>query len=105
MANDIVDLKKFIESLSQKTNDKIDSLQTTADIDGLRTQQTDIKSRIVNIEANDKSNDDRIQDLNFQVELLKQDRLRNNIRITGLPGTAFNDPDDKCVVRGNISWN
>lgn len=113
------DLKKFMEELIgktnvniesihttirtdiEKTNEKIDSLQSTinTDIGKIQNDLLDHKNRIEKVESEIKSNScsDTIAQLSLEIEHLKQDRLRNNIRITGLPEHAFNDPDESIL--------
>lgn len=115
------DLKKFIEEQSertnnsimsmhtaikndiQQTNDKIDSIQATinTEIVKIQTDLLDHTNRIVKVESEMKSNEAEtgklIADLSLEIEHLKQDRLRNNIRVTGLPQHAFDDPDDAIL--------
>lgn len=99
------DLKSFIEQLitqtTDKTNEKIDSLHTSlkTEIGNIRNELSEHTNRIEKVENEIKSIDksDKIEELSLQIELLKQDRLRNNIRLTGLPPVAFNDPDEAIL--------
>lgn len=78
----------------EKTNGKIDSIQKT-----IKTDIGQIQSRIEKVENEiySKASVDTVAELSLQIEHLKQDRLRNNIRVTGLPQNAFNDPDDAIL--------
>lgn len=113
------DLKKFMEGLIaktnenigsihttiktdiEKTNEKIDLLQSTikTDISKIQNDLLDHQNRIEKVESEITSNNcsDTIAELSLEIEHLKQDRLRNNIRITGLPEFAFNDPDESIL--------
>lgn len=93
-----------MELLSAKTNEKIESLHNTlsAEIAGVRSELQTHSNRLDSVENDLKaskqdSNCEKINQLAFQIEQLKQDRLRNNLRITGLPQNAYNDPDEAIL--------
>lgn len=100
-AEDLKLFRESIEKLITSTNDKIDSFHTTikTDIGTIRNELAEHNTRIEKVESEVKSNNNngQIEELQLQIELLKQDRLRNNIRITGLPPIAFNDPDEAIL--------
>lgn len=83
------------------TNTKIETLQTTLnnEIDSIRSELSDHTNRLDKVENEIKSTNitEKFEEMSLQIELLKQDRLRNNLRITGLPETAYDDPDDALL--------
>lgn len=91
-------LLETMKSLSTETNTKIETLQSTvnAEISNLRGELTAQTSRIDKIEHDlqNSANGTNIEGLMLEIERLKQDKLRNNLRLTGLPPAAFDDPDD-----------
>lgn len=99
-------IKKLIETNFEETNKKIESLQTTlkTDIVTINTNLSHHNDRIASIEQELCSikEDKQIDEIKVQIEMLKQDRLRNNIRLTGLPPTAFDDPNDTVFAIDNI---
>lgn len=84
-----------------KTNQSIESLQNTfkTDIENVRAEVATNTQRLDKVESDLKSNSSnaKVDELLLQIERLKQDRLRNNVRITGLPQSAFNDPDETIL--------
>lgn len=89
---------QLIEKKFDETNKKIESIQTTLQTD-IATIHTDLgqhNDRITSIERDLRSikESSQIDELKIQIETLKQDRLRNNVRLTGLPPIAFDDPID-----------
>lgn len=100
-------LQKSIESHFAATNDKIDAIQSTfsTQIASVRTELSDHKNRIENVESELKTtnnNSEIINKLSLEIELLKQDRLRNNIRFTGLPQIAYNDPEEAILLIDSV---
>lgn len=100
------DIERIQQSLDQNfanTNSKIDAIQKTLDekIEKLRDDVDSHGERIRTLETYASTDGRRINDLSTQMEVLKQDRLRNNIRLTGLPPLAFEDTD-KTVM--SCSW-
>lgn len=99
--NENTDLRTLLEAKFAETNKNIASIQTTINIEiaDIKTNVNDNKNRIDNIEVRLQSTCDSTQydEIRLQLELLKQDRLRNNLRITGLPPPAFNNPDDTVM--------
>lgn len=83
------------------TNTKIETLQTTLnnEIDSIRSELSDHTNRLDKVENEIKSTNitEKFEEMSLQIELLKQDRLRNNLRITGLPETAYDHPDDALL--------
>lgn len=87
---------ELISSKLDTTNEKIANVQQS--IDG-EIQRIDVtlnnhNERINTIETklDDKNNENQIQMLQIEVEQLKQDRLKNNIRLTGLPAETLVNP-------------
>lgn len=111
MATDqLDDLKKvLLESMKEhhaKTNENIEKLHDTfkADIDSIRSDLSTHNDRLSKVENDIKSNNCAVQleELTIQIEQLKQDKLRNNLRITGLPENAYNDPDEAVLRIADI---
>lgn len=94
-------LLSALEESSTKTNEKIDQLHNAlkTEIDSVKTELTAHGSRLDKVESDlvNANSSEKIAELSLQVELLKQDKLRNNIRITGLPQNAFDDPDEAIL--------
>lgn len=93
----MADNKELIDLIEKKfteTNKNIESIQSQiqTDISTFRVDLDGLKKRIELIETESNEAHDRINDVCLQIELLKQERLRNNIRFTGLPPNAFDDP-------------
>lgn len=90
-----------LKESSTKIHEKIDQLQNTlkTEIDTVKAELTTHSSRLDKVESDleNANSSTQIAELTLQVELLKQDKLRNNIRITGLPQTAFDDPDEAIL--------
>lgn len=90
-----------MKSLSAETNNNIESLKTAinTDIANIRTELSDHSSRLdaVEIQLNNSNHNQQIDELSLQIELLKQEKLKNNLRFTGLPPCAFNDPDETIL--------
>lgn len=94
-------LLEAMEAASAKTNDNIEQIHNTlrTEMTSIRTELTEHGSRLDKVEcelSNTKSSE-KFDELSLQIELLKQDRLRNNIRITGLPQIAFDNPDEAIL--------
>lgn len=95
------ELLKSMEEKHQITNANIESLKTalTNDVEKLRSDVKLHDDRLITVESalkSDKHNN-KIEELELEVEILKQDRLRNGIRLTGLPQVSYNDPDDAIL--------
>lgn len=72
-----------MNALSAQTNANIDSLRTefTTEIASVRTEHSNRLDTIENqIETADSEK--KIEELSLQIELLKQEKLRNNLRFT-----------------------
>lgn len=105
----MADNEKLIELIEKKfteTNKNIESIQTQIQTDMMNFRESldNHKNRIENIESDLKANgvSNRIDDICLQIELLKQERLRNNIRLTGLPPNAFDDPIHTVMSIDNL---
>lgn len=101
------DLKLFrdeIKSLFAATNEKIESFHTTikTDIGNIRSELLEHKNRIDKTDIKTNNNSEKIDELTLQIEHPKQDRIKNNIRLTGLPPQAYDDPDDTILRIDNI---
>lgn len=94
MTDQIEALKKLMESHFGETNKKIESFHTD-----IKSELTEHNARIVKLENDFKNVDksEKIEELTLQIELLKQDKLRNNIRVTGIPPEALTDPDETIL--------
>lgn len=84
-----------------KTNDNIESIKSAikSEIDSVRAEVSANTQRLDKVESDLRTShsSEKVAELSLQIELLKQDRLRNNLRITGLPQNALNDPDDTIL--------
>lgn len=104
--SDLEQLKSLIETNFNVTNGKIESIQTTLqnDIATIRTDLGIHNDRITSIEdkLNSNSESSQVEEIKLQIEILKQDRLRNNIRLTGLPPIAFESPNDTVISIDNV---
>lgn len=94
-------LIKLIESKFAETNKNNESIKSTfqneiADIQSNITSHTNRIDAIVN-DINALRSDNQLDEIRLQLELIKQDRLRNNLRLTGLPPVAFEDPVDTIM--------
>lgn len=92
--SEMSDIEKIIASMQSefaKTNSKIDGIQTTLGdkISSICDDVTKQSQRIGLLEGYTASDGRRIDALSYQIEVLKQDRLRNNIRLSGLPPVAY----------------
>lgn len=75
-------LKDQIATYTRETNDKIHNLN----------------KEVQEVKTNNAANTDRIELLEINMELLKQDRLRNNICISGVPVNIINKMNISDVV-------
>lgn len=96
------DLVKLINDKFTETNGKLSSIQATLteDIAAIREKVDSSSSRIDRVEEDLRSikNDaNALNDLRMDIEMLKQDRLRNNLRLTGLPQQAFENPNSTII--------
>lgn len=89
--SDINKLTELITKQFEETNKKLESLQTTLQTD-IATIRTDLKLQ----------ENSQIDEIKIQIETLKQDRLRNNIRLTSLPPEAFEDPTETVFAIDNV---
>lgn len=94
-------IKQLIETKFDETNGKIESIKTAlqTDIATIHTNLGQHNERITSIEQklNSINESDQIEEIKIQIEMLKQDRLRNNIRLTGLPPIAFDNPNEAVL--------
>lgn len=100
-------IKKEFEEIKKQftnTNANIKTLQDTINgqIKTIRDDVTDHNSRITKLEGYAATDGRQIENISHQLELLKQDRLRNNLRLTGLPPLAFDNIQDTIVKILNI---
>lgn len=84
-------IRNILKEELANTNTKLQSIQSTIDgkITGVINDVEAQKERISKLESYSASDNRRIETIAIQLEVLKQDRLRNNIRLTGLPPHAF----------------
>lgn len=98
LQNTLLDAMK---SISDKTNSNIESLKTAIenDICDIRAELSEHSGRLNAVESQIKesNNSKKIDELTLQIEILKQEKLRNNLRFTGLPQCAFDDPDETIL--------
>lgn len=92
-------IQDFIKQQFANTNSKIETIQTTLDqkISEIRTDVSEHNDRINKLEIYAATDSHRIDSLSYQLEILKQDRLRNNLRLTGLPPPAFDNIRDTIM--------
>lgn len=90
----INDIVVIMEQHFANTNTKIDTVQSTIDekISSIKNDIASQQERISTLESYSAADKHQINSLSIQLEILKQDRLRNNIRLTGLPPLAFDNP-------------
>lgn len=69
------------------TNAKIDSIDEK--VINVNTTIEVHNTRISTLEDYAAADNRRIDKLTHQIEILKQDRLKNNVRLTGMPADAF----------------
>lgn len=96
------EMDKVVDSIKEqfaKTNAKIDNIQSKLDeqIGGIRDDVIKQSDRIALLERYAASDGHRFDSISYQIEVLKQDRLRNNIRFTGLPTSAYNNIIDTVI--------
>lgn len=89
-------IKQLLESKFTETNTKIEAIQVTInnDVAGIKDALQTQSNRIDQIEneLQNKCEVNQFEDIAIQIEILKQERLRNNVRLTGLPNIAFENP-------------
>lgn len=99
-------ITNLIEKNFGETNKKLESLQSTLenDIATIRTDLGQHNDRITTIEQDIRAiqESSRFNEIEIQIEMLKQDRLRNNIRLTGLPPIAFDNPTETVIAIDGI---
>lgn len=104
--SDMDKVVNLIEKNFEETNKKIELLQASlqSDIAYIHTNVSQHNDRITTIEHELTSikNSSQLDEIKIQVETLKQDRLRTNIRLTGLPTIAFDDPIETVFSIDNI---
>lgn len=71
------------------TNAKIESIDEK--VNNVNKTIKDHNTRISTLEDYSTADNRRIDKLTHQIEILKQDRLKNNVRLTGLPTDSFAD--------------
>lgn len=93
---DFEKLTRLIENNFESTNQNIQTVQTSIqnEIAGMRENIDTHNTRIEKIENQMQNcvNQNHLDQIHHQIELLKQERLRNNLRLTGLPSFALDDP-------------
>lgn len=98
----MTDFDKIQETIKfefANTNSKIETIQSTLDqkINDIKTDVNEHNERINKLENYAATDSHRIDSLSYQIEILKQDRLRNNLRLTGLPPSAFENVRDTIM--------
>lgn len=95
------DLIKLIENKFGETNKNIESIKLSFqnELSNINTNMNNHSTRIDKIESDLDAvmNDTQLDDIRLQLELIKQDRLRNNLRLTGLPPAAYESPVDTIM--------
>lgn len=86
---DLDQKQSIIKDEFANTNSKIESVnkiisEIKSDVDGHG-------ARISQLESYTTADNHRFDAISLQIEILKQDRLRNNLRLTGLPPVAFDN--------------
>lgn len=99
-------ISDLIEKKFEETNQKLETIQSTLqnDIAIIRTDLGQHNDRITSIERDIRAiqESSQMNEIKIQIEVLKQDRLRNNIRLTGLPPVAFDKPTDTVFAIDNV---
>lgn len=99
-------LIQLIESKFAETNKNIESLQSKLlnDVASIHNSIDQHENRIGKIESELQNNNSEAQlsEIKLQIELLEQDRLRNNLRLTGLPPIAFEKTVDTILAIESI---
>lgn len=95
---DLKKLEALIASKFTETNTNIETSTKTikSEIASIRTEIESHADRINKLEnaIENTASVNQIDELKIQIEQLKQSHLRNNLRLTGLPQIAFEDPYD-----------
>lgn len=96
---ELATLQSTIKQEFAFTNAKIETIQTTLDekISNIRSDLNEHGERIKQLESYAAKDSHRIDSISNQLEILKQDRLRNNLRLTGLPPTAYDNITDTIM--------
>lgn len=92
-------MQDIIKHEFANTNSKIETIQSTLDqkINDIHSEVGVHNERIKKLEDYAATDSHRIDALSYQIETLKQDRLRNNLRLTGLPPPAFENTRDTIM--------
>lgn len=97
---------ELIEKKFEETNKKLETLQTALqnDVATIRSDLGQHSNRIASIERDIRAiqESNQMDEIKIQIEMLKQDRLRNNIRLTGLPAIAFDNPTETVFAIDNV---
>lgn len=88
--SDFNKLETLIQEQFANTNTKIESIQSSLDgkINTLQTNVDKHSERITQLETYAAQDSHRFDIMEHQIQICKQHRLRNNIRLTGLPTQA-----------------
>lgn len=81
------ELRKFIKDEFTNTNSIVESVEKK--VCDIVKQVDHNNTRINKLEDYSAADNHRLDKLEYQIELMNQDRLRNNLRLTGLPPAAF----------------
>lgn len=92
-------MQDIIKHEFANTNSKIETIQSTLDqkINDIHSEVGVHNERIKILENYAATDSHRIDTISYQLETLKQDRLRNNLRLTGLPPPAFENTRDTIM--------
>lgn len=106
--SDFQALEASLKEEFAKTNAKIDNYYAALD-EKIATLRTDVgvhNERINQLEKYAAKDVHRIDSITYEIEILKQDRLRNNLRLTGLPPEAFeNIPETAMHIVQTLELN
>lgn len=96
---DIFNLLKNCVTKNDLLN-QMDEMKNELRTQNLETQQKfdSISERIVSVEAATDQNNDKIESLEVNIELLKQDQLKNHISISGVPTEFIKNKNTNEVV-------
>lgn len=106
--SDFQALEASLKEEFAKTNAKIDNYYAALDekIASLRTDVGEHTERINQLEKYAAKDVHQINSISYDIEILKQDRLRNNLRLTGLPPEAFeNIPETAMQIVQALELN
>lgn len=85
--SEIDELRKFIKDEFTNTNSIVESVEKK--FCDIVKQVDNNNTRINKLEDYAAADNHRLDKLEYQIELMNQDRLRNDLRLTGLPPVAF----------------